>query len=365
MATSDELQSQINSLLATINSLSEQLRDESVYIEDHVLLKEENIQIQKHLNEFVTKEGILLTIASLFSFLSFSNDNISVYFPIFTLPFLIFAIISYILSSKRFHIIQSIRINSNLKVLSPKEINGILKESYFRTLKYHSITDALIVAYFVSFTVNYYFNFYFGPLDLKTTIIIWLVSVSCGIWRYLNVKSKKDIEGVIGTGCPTFTDDVITFGGVVEPTWPYKPEENSQKSEVAEIPESFSLAEDGLWSKVTPFNQRNIPACVAHTTVTMMQHAWYKKTGKIINLSPRFLDIISWTDGLGVNDGRYPNTVMDLAVKVGCCTEDLLPNDTTLPVEKYRDKSLITDEMYKEAEKYKLENINLTFKSLW
>jgi hypothetical protein len=42
MATSEELQAQINSLLATINSLSEQLRDESGY-EDPVLLKEENI----------------------------------------------------------------------------------------------------------------------------------------------------------------------------------------------------------------------------------------------------------------------------------------------------------------------------------
>lgn len=364
MATSEELQAQINSLLATINSLSEQLRDESGY-EDPVLLKEENIQIQKHLNDFITKEGILLTIASLFGFSSFSNENISTYFPIFTLSFLIFAIISYILSSKRFHIIQSIRASSNLKILSPKEINNILKKSYFRTLKYHSITDALIVAYFVSFTLNYYLNFYCGSLDLKTSIVVWFSAVSLGLWRYLSVKDKKEINGVIATGGPSFSDGVMAFGGVVEPTQPYTPENNPPKAEASEIPENFSVMNDDFWSKVTPFNQRNIPACVAHTTATMMQQAWYKKTGKIINFSPRFLDIISWTDDLGINDGRHPDVVMDLSVKVGCCTEDLLPNDTTLPIEKYRDKSLITDAMYKEAEKYKLENLGLTFKSLW
>lgn len=364
MTTVDDLQAQINSLLATINSLNEQLSEGSRYIEDPTLLKEENIQIQKHLADFTTKEGILLTIASLFSFLSFSNDNTSIYFPIFTLSFLIFAIVSYILSSKRFHIIQSIRATSNLKILSPKEINNILKKSYFRTLKYHSTADALVVSYFISFTLNYYLSFYCGPVDLKTSIFVWLASALCGVLRYISVRSKKEIEGVVATGGPGPSDGLIAFGGVVEPTRPYTLEDNLQKSEVSKIPESF-LVEDDFWSKVTPFNQRKIPACVAHTTVTMMQHAWYQKTGKIINFSPRFLDIISWTDDLGINDGRYPDTVMDLAVKVGCCTEDLLPNDTTLPIEQYRNKSLITDAMYKEAEKYKLEKLNLTFKSLW
>lgn len=111
--------------------------------------------------------------------------------------------------------------------------------------------------------------------------------------------------------------------------------------------------------KLTRFNQRHIPACVAHTTATTMQIEWYRRTGKIINFSPRFLDILSWTDNLDINDGRDPGVVMDIASRIGCCTEDLLPNDTTLPIEQYRDKSLITKDMLTEANKYKMANLGL------
>ena len=132
MATIEELQAQIV-------SLGDQLRDISGYIEDPTLLKEENSQIQSYLADFTTKEGILLTIASLFSFLSFSDNNMFSHFLILTLPFLIFAIVFYILSTKRFNIIQSIRTDSRLNLLSAKEINGVLKKTYFNTLKYCSI----------------------------------------------------------------------------------------------------------------------------------------------------------------------------------------------------------------------------------
>src|SRR5688572_23273968 len=95
-------------------------------------------------------------------------------------------------------------------------------------------------------------------------------------------------------------------------------------------------------------NQRHVPACAAHATVTSMQYAWHARTGKIIPFSPRFLDILSWTEDLDLHDGRDPELVMNLALTVGCCTERLLPNDTTLPTEKYRDRSLITSEMIAE-----------------
>ena len=129
----------------------------------------------------------------------------------------------------------------------------------------------------------------------------------------------------------------------------------------------FGLKQPAPWSeiwqdvmpKMTRFNQRHIPACVAHATATQMQVEWYRRTGKVINFSPRFLDIISWTDNLGINDGRDPNVVMELSARVGCCTEDLLPNDTTLPLEKYRDRSLITKAMRDVAAKYKMSNLGL------
>ena len=105
MATIEELQAQIV-------SLGDQLRDISGYIEDPTLLKEENSQIQSYLADFTTKEGILLTIASLFSFLSFSDNNMFSHFLILTLPFLIFAIVFYILSTKRCSCIMSKKFDS-------------------------------------------------------------------------------------------------------------------------------------------------------------------------------------------------------------------------------------------------------------
>lgn len=122
------------------------------------------------------------------------------------------------------------------------------------------------------------------------------------------------------------------------------------------IPDWSEVYEDVI-PKLTVFNQRNIPACVSHATVTMMQIEWYRRTGKIVNFSPRFLDILSWTDDLNLNDGRDPNVVMNLSIKVGCCTEDLLPNDTTLPIERYRDKNVLTEEMFAEAAKYRMANL--------
>ena len=138
----------------------------------------------------------------------------------------------------------------------------------------------------------------------------------------------------------------------------------TRKKHPEPIPDWFDVWQD-VMPKITPFNQRHIPACVAHTTVSMMQIERYRRTGKIINFSPRFLDIISWTDDLGVNDGRVPSVVMELATRIGCCTENLLPNDTTLPVEKYRDRNLITKAMHDEASKYRMANLNLTFTRLF
>jgi len=87
-----------------------------------------------------------------------------------------------------------------------------------------------------------------------------------------------------------------------------------------------------------------------------MRYFWLAKTGKIIQFSPRFLDILSWTEDLDLNDGRDPDVVLELARMVGCCTEALLPNDTTLPIERYRDRSIITSEMMAEAYTYRLKN---------
>lgn len=121
-----------------------------------------------------------------------------------------------------------------------------------------------------------------------------------------------------------------------------------------ELPDIYEIPED---QSIFPiFDQKQTPTCVAHAVVSSMQKVWYKKLGKIITFSPRFIDILSWTDNLGVNDGRYGPTVLELFCKIGCCTEILLPNYTSLPTEQYRDKSLITQEMMDEAAQYKMPN---------
>lgn len=106
-------------------------------------------------------------------------------------------------------------------------------------------------------------------------------------------------------------------------------------------------------SKMPVLHQRQIPACVSHAAVTILQAYWYAQTGRIIPFSPRFLDIRSNQPWLGINDGRYPRDVMRVMAKDGCATESTLPNDTTLPVAAYR-RAPITGAMLLDAAKYKI-----------
>lgn len=100
--------------------------------------------------------------------------------------------------------------------------------------------------------------------------------------------------------------------------------------------------------------QGHIPACVSHAWVLIMQLYWYRKTGKIINFSPRFLHILSNDFNATPEDGRYPRTVAKVSATIGCCTTDTLPNDVTLDGAAYMDPSVITQAMRDEAAQYKL-----------
>ena len=100
--------------------------------------------------------------------------------------------------------------------------------------------------------------------------------------------------------------------------------------------------------------QNQIPACVSHAVVNLMKLYWYKKSGKVIDFSPRFLDILSYTPDLTITSGRDPRLVIKLANQIGCCTTATLPNDTTLPLGTYRNGSVITQAMRDEAAQYKI-----------
>lgn len=113
--------------------------------------------------------------------------------------------------------------------------------------------------------------------------------------------------------------------------------------------------------------QGHIPACVSHSAVDILKLYWFKKTGKWIDFSPRFLDILSDEADIPLDGGRVPRTVFKLMTNVGCCTTALLPNDVSLSIADYRNKNVITQAMRDEAAKYKIPGfvrIALDFNSI-
>lgn len=101
--------------------------------------------------------------------------------------------------------------------------------------------------------------------------------------------------------------------------------------------------------------QAQEPACVAHDAVDNMKVFWFRKTGEWVDFSPRFLDILAKRfDGQDrATGGTYPRLIFKLMATYGCCTNAMLPNDTSLPVLEYRDDSLLTPEVMAAALQYK------------
>lgn len=126
----------------------------------------------------------------------------------------------------------------------------------------------------------------------------------------------------------------------------------------ATLPESFRVDLSALKELL---DQNLIPACVSHAWALVMKYWWWKKTGEIVNFSPRFLDILSSEPWIPFDGGRVPRTVAKVSAKFGCCTTALLPNDTEKKpgetteqaIRRYRGAT-ITQAMYDEAAKYKI-----------
>jgi len=105
-----------------------------------------------------------------------------------------------------------------------------------------------------------------------------------------------------------------------------------------------------------PMMQALEPACVSHSVADNLKLYWFRKTGKWIDFSPRFLDILAKRfDGQDrATGGTYPRLVFKLAVQYGCATTATLPNDTSLPVLEYRDDNKLTETVFAEAAQYKI-----------
>lgn len=102
-------------------------------------------------------------------------------------------------------------------------------------------------------------------------------------------------------------------------------------------------------------DQNKEPACVAHSVALCLKHYFFQKTGKLIDFSPRFLDVLAKRfDGQPMDGGTYPRLVFKLAVKYGCATTKTVPNDTSLPIAQYRNDAVLTKAAFDEAAQYKI-----------
>ena len=195
MTTIEELQAQINSLLPQLASLEKS--DSNI----NTLYSKENDRIERYLSDLTNRQGLLLTISSLFSFLPIlDNSNMMSYFLIWIYPFLIIAILMYILSAKRINFVSKV---GERLFTSEEEINELVKKNYFRVIKFHRLTDSVLIIFFSSFVINYYFLVFFGVPIIQKSVLILLLVILLGILRYSyisRVEGKKKYKDAIPTG---------------------------------------------------------------------------------------------------------------------------------------------------------------------
>lgn len=107
--------------------------------------------------------------------------------------------------------------------------------------------------------------------------------------------------------------------------------------------------------KLTIMDQDPFGDCPCYDVARLMKAWWFDKGLGELDLSPRFLVILSKEqDGIPSSQGTYPRIPMGIAVNIGCCTQALLPDDRTLSWEEYSNPSVITPEMTAEALKYRV-----------
>jgi hypothetical protein len=108
----------------------------------------------------------------------------------------------------------------------------------------------------------------------------------------------------------------------------------------SDLPASFFIDLAGI----PVWHQRKIGACVGHGAAKYKQIIDLEETGDLIPYSSRFLYAMAKARDGYKPEGTYPRLVAKILKDVGCATEDVVPNDTTLGHEAYvygRDESKI------------------------
>ncbi len=149
-------------------------------------------------------------------------------------------------------------------------------------------------------------------------------------------------------------DPEVAHGAIESPP-DYRSDIASATFQVYSAPSALPSFEYANMARYPVLMQALEPACVSNWLALAMQDYWFRKTGNIINFSPRFLDALMKTyDGLGMNDGAYPIVALKAAVKYGCATTDDCPNDTSLPVAEYRDPAVLTPQARQNALQWRI-----------
>lgn len=142
-----------------------------------------------------------------------------------------------------------------------------------------------------------------------------------------------------------------------------KPVESPKLSE-AVVPEQASSIPVAFSTDISPFKEtQNVfmqaqqPSCVGHgVTWAVMYHYW-KKTGKYVKLSPRFVyAMCKTTDGLPVDAGTYLATALQVLKDHGVCEDSFFPNNTDLDVSTYANPALISAEAKQNALQYRIDD---------
>lgn len=197
-STSDNLQSQIDALFEEVQSLSSQLGFSNPSIGHRFksdIFEGENDRIEKYLSDFTHREGVLLTVAGLFSLLPLVDaEQVLPYFLAWVVPFLLVAIFTYVCSSKRINVVSRADSSHEPEPLNSKLLNDLLKKQYFSSMRFHKITDVALVSFFTSFVTNYYLIVFIGLPNLPTSISLILLSILVGYARYYYVSKLKGAE---------------------------------------------------------------------------------------------------------------------------------------------------------------------------
>lgn len=133
----------------------------------------------------------------------------------------------------------------------------------------------------------------------------------------------------------------------------YTEDQRDYEYALAGAPETLPASYKTDTSMFPVLMQGKRPSCVSHAWVRLLQIYWYKKTGQVVNFSPRFLHAMT-ADGMPDSAGRNPRNVGNVLLTkngIGCCTTDLLPNDVSLNDHEYS-HPVITQAMLDEAKQY-------------